>query len=168
MKLVVVATSAMEQLFTGSGPGGGLQSAPETSVNDISGILLQYPTTDGRIECYKSLTEAAHKAGAIVVAATDLLALTLITPPGEWGADIAVGNTQRFGVPMGFGGPHAGFMATKTDYARKLPGRLIGVSKDAQGNPAYRLTLQTRERQPRIPVDAANPRAAHPPRPRDK
>jgi len=145
MKLVVVATSAMEQLFTGSGPGGGLQSAPETSVNDISGILLQYPTTDGRIECYKSLTEAAHKAGAIVVAATDLLALTLITPPGEWGADIAVGNTQRFGVPMGFGGPHAGFMATKTDYARKLPGRLIGVSKDAQGNPAYRLTLQTRE-----------------------
>ncbi len=118
---------------------------PVTDWNDVCGVLVQYPATDGRIECYRSLCEAAHAVGAIVIAATDLLALTLITPPGEWGADIAVGNSQRFGVPMGFGGPHAGFMAVKADYARKLPGRLIGVSKDAQGNAAYRLTLQTRE-----------------------
>ena len=112
------------------------------------GILVQYPTTDGRIVDYSDLCESAHVAGAMVVAACDLLALTLIKPPGEWGgggADIAVGTTQRFGVPMGYGGPHAAFMATKPEYARKMPGRIVGVSKDAHGNPAFRLSLQTRE-----------------------
>jgi glycine dehydrogenase len=112
------------------------------------GVLVQYPTTDGRIVDYGPLTEAAHAHNTQVVAATDLLALTLIKPPGEWaggGADIAVGNAQRFGVPMGFGGPHAAFMACKSEFTRKLPGRIVGVSKDAHGNPAYRLALQTRE-----------------------
>ena len=112
---------------------------------DVCGLILQYPTTDGRIEDYRAIIEAAHKVGAFVVMATDLLALTLITPPGELGADIAVGSAQRFGVPMGFGGPHAAFIATKPEHVRKMPGRIIGVSKDAQGNPALRMAIQTRE-----------------------
>jgi glycine dehydrogenase len=111
----------------------------------LVGVLLQYPTSDGRIVDYSDVIKAAHDAGAMVVMAADILALTLIKPPGELGADIAVGSTQRFGVPMGFGGPHAAYMATKTEYARRMPGRLIGVSKDAAGHPALRLTLQTRE-----------------------
>jgi glycine dehydrogenase len=111
----------------------------------LCGVLVQYPTTDGRIECYEELTKKTHEAGALVVAATDLLALTLIKPPGEWGADIAVGSAQRFGVPMGFGGPHAGFIATKNEHARRMPGRIIGVSRDAHGNTAYRMAIQTRE-----------------------
>ncbi|MDB5324002.1 MAG: gcvP, partial [Phycisphaerales bacterium] len=111
----------------------------------LVGVLLQYPTTDGRIVDYSDVIKGAHEAGALVVMAADILALTLIKPPGELGADIAVGSTQRFGVPMGFGGPHAAYMATKTEYARKMPGRIIGVSKDAAGHPALRLTLQTRE-----------------------
>ena len=112
---------------------------------DCYGALLQYPDTFGSIRDYKALCEALHAKGALVAVATDLLALTLVTPPGEWGADIVVGNSQRFGVPFGFGGPHAAFMACRDAYKRSMPGRLIGVSKDAQGNNAYRLTLQTRE-----------------------
>jgi glycine dehydrogenase len=111
----------------------------------VCGILLQYPGTDGRIEDYTELAERMHDEGIFVVAATDLLALTLIKPPGEWGADIAVGSAQRFGVPMGYGGPHAAFMACKSEFTRKLPGRIVGVSRDAHGNPAYRLAIQTRE-----------------------
>ena len=113
--------------------------------DDVFGVLVQYPTTDGRIEDYRELAEKVHGAGGLVVAATDLLACALIVPPGEWGADIAVGNSQRFGVPLGYGGPHAAFMACSDAHARKMPGRLVGVSRDANGDPAYRLTLQTRE-----------------------
>jgi glycine dehydrogenase len=109
------------------------------------GVLLQYPATDGRIECYQALAESAHKMGVTVVCATDLLALTLIKAPGEWGADVAIGSAQRFGVPMGFGGPHAAFIATRSEHARKLPGRIIGVSRDADGQPALRMAIQTRE-----------------------
>jgi glycine dehydrogenase len=109
------------------------------------GVLLQYPATDGSILDYDSFCRQAHQAGALVVVATDLLALTLLQPPGEFGADVAIGNSQRFGVPMGYGGPHAAFMATKDEYKRLMPGRLVGVSKDATGKPAMRLALQTRE-----------------------
>src|SRR5690606_1588730 len=107
--------------------------------------LLQYPDTFGRIHDYRALAEAVHARGGVVAVAADLLALTLIEAPGAWGADIVVGNTQRFGVPFGFGGPHAGYMACRDAFKRQMPGRLIGVSVDAEGNPAYRLTLQTRE-----------------------
>ncbi|MCX6046846.1 MAG: aminomethyl-transferring glycine dehydrogenase [Chloroflexi bacterium] len=109
------------------------------------GVLLQYPATDGAIIDYTEFCAKAHAAGALVVVATDLLALTLLRPPGEFGADVAVGNSQRFGVPLGFGGPHAAFMATKDEFKRLMPGRLVGVSIDATGAPAMRLTLQTRE-----------------------
>jgi glycine dehydrogenase len=112
---------------------------------DLCGILVQYPGTDGRIDSFEEMCARAHLAGVLVVAATDLLALALIKPPGEWGADIAVGSAQRFGVPMGAGGPHAAFIATKNEYARRMPGRIIGVSKDAHGNTAYRMAIQTRE-----------------------
>ncbi|WP_109124983.1 aminomethyl-transferring glycine dehydrogenase [Dyella sp. C11] len=115
-----------------------------TSV-DSYGVLLQYPNTFGQINDYKALADAVHKRHGVVCVATDLLALTVIAAPGEWGADIVVGNTQRFGVPFGFGGPHAAFMACRDSYKRSMPGRLIGVSIDAEGKPAYRLTLQTRE-----------------------
>ncbi|WP_119717706.1 aminomethyl-transferring glycine dehydrogenase [Cognatilysobacter tabacisoli] len=112
---------------------------------DAFGVLLQYPNTFGQINDYQALADAVHARGGLVAVATDLLALTLIRAPGEWGADIVVGNTQRFGVPFGFGGPHAAFMACRDAYKRSMPGRLIGVSIDAEGKPAYRLTLQTRE-----------------------
>ena len=115
------------------------------SGTDYFGVLVQYPDTTGAITDYSALAESSHSIGALVIAATDLLALTLITPPGEWGADIAVGSAQRFGVPMGFGGPHAGFMAVRAGLERSLPGRLVGQSVDVHGNPAFRLALQTRE-----------------------
>ena len=118
--------------------------AIDASLN-FFGILVQYPDTTGAINDFSDLAAHAHSQDALVIAATDLLALTLITAPGEWGADIAVGSAQRFGVPMGFGGPHAGFMAVRTGLERALPGRLIGQSVDAHGNPAFRLALQTRE-----------------------
>ncbi len=111
----------------------------------VFGVLVQYPDTEGRVSDWTALSERAHAAGALVVVASDLLALTLLRPPGEFGADVAIGSAQRFGVPMGFGGPHAGFMATRDEFRRTLPGRIIGVSKDAYGKPAYRMALQTRE-----------------------
>ena len=116
-----------------------------TDGHGVFGVVVQYPAADGLIHDWRALAEAAHGAGALVTAAADLLALTLLTPPGEWGADIAVGTTQRFGVPMGFGGPHAGYMSVRQGLERSLPGRLVGVSVDSAGNQAYRLALQTRE-----------------------
>ena len=109
------------------------------------GILLQYPNTFGAIDDYRALADRAHGVGALVVVATDLLALTLLAPPGEWGADVAVGSAQRFGVPMGYGGPHAAFFCTKDDFKRHMPGRIIGVSRDANGKMALRMALGTRE-----------------------
>jgi glycine dehydrogenase len=109
------------------------------------GLLVQYPHSLGAVSDYRALTEQVHAQGGVVACATDLLALALLEPPGHWGADIAIGSAQRFGVPFGFGGPHAGFMACKDAFKRNMPGRLVGISKDAQGDPALRLALQTRE-----------------------
>src|SRR5690606_18379259 len=117
----------------------------DLSPTDAFGVLLQHPGTSGLLRDLRPVIEAVHAAGGLAVVATDLLACTLLTPPGELGADAAVGSSQRFGVPMGFGGPHAGFLATRDAYKRSLPGRLVGVSIDAAGRPAYRLALQTRE-----------------------
>ncbi|MFZ9263787.1 MAG: aminomethyl-transferring glycine dehydrogenase, partial [Polynucleobacter sp.] len=115
---------------------------------DAFAVLLQYPGVNGSIEDkekYSAIAEAIHTKGGLLIAAADLLALTLLTPPGEWGADVAIGSAQRFGVPLGFGGPSAGYLATKDALKRSMPGRLVGVTVDAQGQPAYRLALQTRE-----------------------
>ena len=112
---------------------------------DCFGALLQYPGANGEVRDYRALAQALHTRQAGVVVAADLLALTLLMPPGEWGADVAVGNTQRFGVPMGFGGPHAAYLATRDEFKRSMPGRLVGVTVDSQGQPALRLALQTRE-----------------------
>jgi glycine dehydrogenase len=109
------------------------------------GVLLQYPGVNGDVRDYRAACEKLHAAGAMIVVAADLLALTVLAPPGEWGADVVVGNSQRFGVPLGFGGPHAGYLATRDEYKRSMAGRLAGVTIDAQGNPAFRLALQTRE-----------------------
>ena len=112
---------------------------------EIFGALLSYPATDGVVEDYRAVAESVHAAGALLVVAADLLSLALLAPPGEWGADVCVGNTQRFGVPLGYGGPHAAFFATRDEFKRTLPGRIIGVSRDASGRPALRMALQTRE-----------------------
>lgn len=119
--------------------------AGDAATVDSFGVLLQYPDTFGRVADHAAIAEAVHARNGLLAVATDLLALTLLKAPGEWGADIVVGNSQRFGVPFGFGGPHAAFMACRDAFKRSMPGRLIGVSVDAEGKPAYRLTLQTRE-----------------------
>ncbi|MEY4071563.1 MAG: hypothetical protein RL721_2177 [Candidatus Eisenbacteria bacterium] len=111
----------------------------------VCGVLVQYPNTTGAIHDHQALAQRVHDAGALLVVATDLLALTLLTPPGEWGADVAVGSAQRFGVPFGYGGPHAAFFATRDEFKRLMPGRIIGVSRDATGKPALRMALGTRE-----------------------
>uniref|UniRef100_A0A0W0FAR3 Glycine cleavage system P protein n=1 Tax=Moniliophthora roreri TaxID=221103 RepID=A0A0W0FAR3_MONRR len=113
--------------------------------DNVCGVLVQYPTVDGHVRDYAELAQRAHESKAIVVCATDLLALTLLKPPGEWGADIVLGNSARFGVPVGYGGPHGAFFAVRDALKRKMPGRLVGRSRDAQGKMAYRLALQTRE-----------------------
>src|SRR5690606_6687427 len=113
--------------------------------DDVFGALLQYPNTFGDVIDVRELIEKAHKQNTLIVMATDLLALALLTPPGELGADVVVGNSQRFGVPMGYGGPHAAFFATRDEYKRSAPGRIIGVSVDRHGNQALRMAMQTRE-----------------------
>ncbi|MDQ2989562.1 MAG: aminomethyl-transferring glycine dehydrogenase, partial [Pseudomonadota bacterium] len=121
-------------------------AADVESLNEACfGVLLQYPGVNGDVRDYRAACEKLHASGAMVVVAADLLALTLLTPPGEWGADVVVGNSQRFGVPLGFGGPHAGYLSTRDEFKRSMAGRLVGVTIDAQGNKAYRLALQTRE-----------------------
>ena len=127
----------------------GKHSEADFSMGDYCGSIVQYPNTYGSVESpgesYKSFTDRAHDGGAMVIAATDLMALTKISAPSTWGADIAVGSAQRFGVPMGFGGPHAGFLATSDTYSRKMPGRIIGVTIDNKGKPCLRMAMQTRE-----------------------
>jgi len=123
---------------------GAAQTA-DLSGGQFCGILLQYPATDGAVVDYSAVIQAAHANGALAVMAADVLALTLLKAPGEFGADIAVGSTQRFGVPMGFGGPHAAYLATRAQFVRKMPGRIVGLSKDSAGQPALRLAIQTRE-----------------------
>src|SRR6478672_10740924 len=112
---------------------------------EVFGVLVQYPATDGAVFDYTKTVEQAHANDALVTVAADILSLVLLTPPGEWGADIVVGNTQRFGVPLGYGGPHAAYFATRDEFKRHIPGRIIGLSRDADGKPALRMALQTRE-----------------------
>ena len=112
-------------------------------VADLCGVLVQYPDVNGSVKDYASFAETVHTTGGLVVCATDLLSLALLKPPGEWGADIVLGNSGRFGVPAGYGGPQAAFFAVTDKLKRKMPGRLIGRSRDAYGNPAYRLSLQS-------------------------
>ncbi len=123
----------------------GPVASVDFAAQKLFGVLVQYPATDGRVRDYAPLAARAHAAGGLLVVAADLLSLVLLRAPGEFGADIAVGSSQRFGVPVGFGGPHAAFLATKDDFKRQMPGRIIGVSKDAEGRRAYRMALQTRE-----------------------
>ncbi len=119
--------------------------AADAAASGAFAVLLQYPGATGEVRDGRALAEAVHAQGALVIVAADILALTLLTPPGEWGADVVVGSTQRFGVPIGYGGPHAGYFATRDAFKRSMPGRLVGVTVDANGNAAYRLALQTRE-----------------------
>ena len=119
--------------------------ATSRSTTRSSALLLQYPDEQGAAEPLNALIARAHEAGVLVAVATDLLALTLLTPPGESGADVVFGNSQRFGVPLGYGGPHAAFFATREAHVRHMPGRIIGVSVDSSGRRAYRMALQTRE-----------------------
>ncbi|RIK16984.1 MAG: glycine dehydrogenase (aminomethyl-transferring) [Acidobacteria bacterium] len=136
---IEVVTADLEQVTDAA----GLRAA--AGDRDVFGVIVQYPGADGLVRDFGTLADAAHETGALLTAAADLLALTLIAPPGAWGADVAVGTTQRFGVPMGYGGPHAGYISIRKGLERTLPGRLVGVSKDQDGAPAYRLALQTRE-----------------------
>jgi glycine dehydrogenase len=115
------------------------------ALDDVFGALIQYPATDGGVYDYRDFCERVHAAGGLVTVAADLMSLVLLTPPGEWGADVCVGNSQRFGVPLGFGGPHAAFFSTRDEFKRQIPGRIIGISRDADGKPALRMALQTRE-----------------------
>jgi glycine dehydrogenase len=149
---IYVASDVLPQTIdvvrTRAGPLGiavSVGPAEAAADNDCFAVMLQYPGADGDVRDYRDLTARLHAKGTLVIAACDLLALTVLTPPGEWGADVVVGSSQRFGVPMGFGGPHAAFLATRDEFKRSLPGRLVGVSVDANGDPAYRLALQTRE-----------------------
>ncbi len=120
-------------------------AAQDAAASGAFAVLLQYPGGNGDVRDYAVLVEAVHAAEGMLIVAADLLALTLLAPPGDWGADVVVGSAQRFGVPMGYGGPHAGYLATRDEFKRSMPGRLVGVTVDAAGNPAYRLALQTRE-----------------------
>ncbi len=143
-----VLPQTLEVLSTRAEPAGiDIQTGPAANAADRQafGVLLQYPGVNGEVRDYRALVAAIHAAGGQVVIAADLLALTVLTPPGEWGADIAIGTTQRFGVPFGFGGPHAAYFAVRDELKRHMPGRLVGVTVDAQGKPALRLALQTRE-----------------------
>ena len=144
-----VFQQTVEVLITRSKPLGiQLVSGKYTQASfdeSYFGSLVQYPTASGQVRDYKSFSYMAHSAGVLVGVAADLISLSLLIPPGEWGADIVVGSSQRMGLPMSFGGPHAGYMATKEELKRNMPGRIIGVSVDAQGNPALRMALQTRE-----------------------
>ncbi len=127
------------------GEVGELELSDATANKQLAAVLVQYPTTDGRVLDYAELCARAHAAGAKVIVAADLLALTVLRAPGSFGADVAIGSAQRFGVPLGYGGPHSAFLAADNAFKRKMPGRIIGVSKDAQGRPAYRMAMQTRE-----------------------
>ncbi|MBL8603855.1 MAG: aminomethyl-transferring glycine dehydrogenase [Myxococcales bacterium] len=144
--LAVVATRADSlgiKLVTVDAAALDFAAHPDAAT--LAGVLLQYPDTDGLVRDWRGVIAQIHSVGAQAVIATDLLALTLLTPPGELGADIVVGNSQRFGVPMGFGGPHAAFIATQSEHSRRMPGRIIGVSRDVHGAPALRMAIQTRE-----------------------
>ena len=145
-----VYPQTLDVLYTRSAPLGirvevGELAKLDVTRDDVFGILFQYPEADGQVVNYEALVQACNEHKVFVVAAADLLSLTLLTPPGEMGADVVVGTTQRFGVPMGYGGPHAAYFATKEAFKRQIPGRIIGVTQDKEGRPAYRMALQTRE-----------------------
>jgi glycine dehydrogenase len=124
---------------------GDVRTMPQEAIDGAFGVLVQYPDAHGEVSDLRPIVDRAHAAGALVAVASDLLALALLMPPGEMGADAVVGNSQRFGVPLGYGGPHAGFLATRDGFVRQAPGRIIGLSVDARGRRAYRMALQTRE-----------------------